>query len=819
MPSIPGSSQPLPDVYTQVTTLSSGVSVPGGVRLGALLGEGSRVQTLVASARGGGKDGLNPTYTSTNGQDGRHFQLSNVPLISNRTILFKNGIPLVGIEDNVDSTTFPSQYDYRVEIDNGKIELQTAALVDQGGAFYMANALNVGTGIISTLTLLDKNAPTESWTIRCTSVIRDGYGAPIDGYAKFIAQGSISGIILDGYGNQIVWQSNNTLTNNTILSFKISEGLTKFREGDKFTIKVKGGALLNGDSLVATYIAESDINDIEFFSDINALTAKHGSPSLTNRLSLGAQLAFANVPPGVFTCQTAPSVPRRTSYQLVDSATGKLTIDDLTFQLPINVTPDFDSKINFFVTDPVTGIETQINPNKTPFYDPTITASPSSFVFGVGFTFAYTVVLENAVVKRGIDGVLTHTTATQATLSSTTVGFDLTDLSGTRTVKIFDASNSANNGTATIVSVSNGIITLNKGGGFITESNIHFEVVDSAASNSQILFTDDLALSLGQSLRATVVDVKDADFFDVGWTTAYEALEKIECDIIVPLPSQTISAIFSEGKQHVLTMSNIENKKERVLFIGAIRGLTPDNVIGITDAAVEDIGVLEGIQGDDVSEILAGNVEDLANYGVQAAYGDTFRVVYFYPDEIVVQIGADRTLVDGFFIAAAAAGFLSGVTNIAIPLTRKTLSGFSILRDKIFRPITLQQIAASGITLLQPVSGGGVVLWGKTTTLSGFVEEQEISIVFIRDRVAKIMRSAFQGFIGGADSSSLQGSLMSRATGILNGMVSQGLITAYRGLSINRDTVDPTQWNINVSVQPTYPTNFIFISISVGVLN
>jgi hypothetical protein len=819
MPSIPGTSAPLPDVYTQITTLSSGVSVPSSGRLAALLGEGSRVETLVASARGGGKDGLNPTYSGTNGQDGRHFQLSFVPLISNRTTLFKNGIPLVGLEDNIDSSSFPSQYDYRVEIDNGEIELQTAALVDQGGSFYMASPLNVGTGGISSLTLIDVNAPTESWTIRCTSVIRDGYGNPIDGYAKFIAQGSISGIVLDGYGNQIVWSSNGVLVNNGILSFKISEGLTALREGDKFTIKVKGGALLNGDSLVATYIAETDINDVEFFSDINALTAKHGSSSLTNRLSLGAQLAFANVPPGVFTCQTAPSIPRRVSYQLVDSATGKTTIDDLTFDLPINVTPDFGSKINFFITDPVTGIETQITPNKTPFYDPTITATPTSFVFGVGFTFSYTVVLENAVIKRGIDGVLTHTTATQATLSSVSVGFDLSDLSGTRTIKMFDAANSLNNVVANIVSVSNGVVTISHSGGFVTESNIHFEVIDSASASSQILFTDDLVLSLGQSLRATVVDVKDADFFDVNWTTAFEALEKIECDIVVPLPSQTITAIFSEGKQHVLTMSNIENKKERVLFIGAIQGLTPDNVIGTTDAAVEDIGILEGIQGDDASEILAGNTEDLANYGVQAAYGDTFRVVYFYPDQIVVQIGADRTLVDGFFIAAAAAGFLSGVTNIAIPLTRKTLSGFTILRDKIFRPITLQQIAASGITLLQPVSGGGIVLWGKTTTLSGFVEEQEISIIFIRDRVAKIMRAAFASFIGGADSSSLQGSLMSRATGVLNSLVNQGLITAYRGLSVVKDSVDPPQWDITVQVQPTYPTNFLFISISVGVLS
>jgi hypothetical protein len=818
MANFPGSQNAIPGVFTQVDTLSRGVSIPNGIRLGALIGEGARIETLISGANGHGNDGVNSTYTSTNGRDGRHFQLSNAPLISNRTTLYKNGIPLVGLEDTIDFSSFDSRYDYRVEIANGHIELQSAALVDQGGSFYTANSINVGDGTISSLELLDVNAPTETWTIRCTSVRRDGYGDPIDGYAKFIAQGSVSGTLLDGYGQSIFWNSDGVVKNNGVLSFAISEGLTTFTTGDRFSIKVKGGALLTGDSLVATYIAETDLNDPNFYTDIDQIKAKHGSPSLTNRLSLGCQLAFANSPPGVWTVQAAPSIPRRTSYILKESADGNSEIDDLTFDLPLNVIPDPDSHINFFVTDPVTGIETQLTPNKTAFYDSTITASPSAFAFGSLYTFSYTVVLEDAVIKEAEDGVLTAVSGNNATLSSASFVFDLSDLNGSRTVQIVNASNSANNGIATIVSVTAGVIKIHKSSGFVTESDIEFKVLDSSITSARVLFTDDLALSLGQTLRATVVDTKDASFFDVGWITAYEALEKIECDIVVPLPSQTISAIFQNGKQHVLSMSNIQNRKERVLFIGAIRGLNPENVIGTEDAAVEDVGVLEGIQGDDVSEVLAGNIEDLADYTVQNAYGDTFRVVYFYPDEIVVQIGADRTLVDGFFVAAAAAGFLSGVPNIAVPLTNKTLSGFTILRDKIYRPIVEQNISAAGITLLKPVTGGGLVIWGKSTTNSGFTEEQEISIVFIRDRIAKSFRTGFKGFIGIAETSSLQGSLMSRAVGILAGFISGGLITAYRDLKIVRDQVDATQWDITVAVQPAYPVNFIFIRTSIGLL-
>lgn len=819
MPNFPGSDNALPGVFTQVTTLSRGVSVPGGVRLAALMGEGSRVETLVASANGGGRDGLNSTGTSVNGQDGRHFRLSNAPVISNRTTLYKNGVPLTGLEDDVDDTSFDSRYDYRIDIETGLIELQQAALVDQGGSYYSASNLNVGDGTITNLTLQDENAPTETWTIRCTSVRRDGYGDPIDGYAKFVVQGSVSGVMLDGYGAPIIWQSDGTLVSNGILQFRINEGSTAFREGDRFVVQVKGGTLSNGDSLTATYIAVADINDPEFFTNFDLLTAKHGSASLSNRLSLGAQLAFANGPPGVWAIQCAPAVPRRVSYILEDGATGDSDADDLEFSLPTGVTPDTDSNINFFVTDPITGVETQLVPNKVAFYDPSITSNPNTFHFGPEYTFSYTVILDDSIQKQGSDGSLVALTSTTATLSSSTVTFDSSDLSATRSVKITNAINSDNNDVFDVVSVSGGVVTISRSSGtFTDETDLDFQVLDSSTTSARILFTDDLALTLGQSLRATVVDTKDADFFDVGWLQAYESLEKIECDIVVPLPSQTISAIFANGKQHVLTMSNIKNRRERVLFIGAISGLDPENVIGTEEAAVEDIGILEGIQGDEVSEILAGAVEDLTNYKVQDAFGDTFRTVYFYPDEIVVQIGADRTLVDGFFISAAAAGFLSGVPNVAIPLTNKTLSGFTILRDKLYRPITLEQLSAAGLTVLQPVIGGGLVLHGKTTTNSGFVEEQEISIVFIRDRIAKTMRQAFRGFIGNAESSTLQGSLVSRAVGILNGFISQGLITDFRDLKVARDATDPTQWNISVAVQPTYPVNYVFIKISVGLL-
>jgi hypothetical protein len=662
---------------------------------------------------------------------------------------------------------------------------------------------------------LDVNAPAETWTVKVTSVLRDSLGDPIDGYARFIASGSISGNVLDGYGNVIVWQSNGVVVSNGILSFAINEGSTTFTEGDKFTIQVSSGVLAVNDSLTANYICELEINEPEFFTDLDSLTKKHGSPSLTNRLSLGAQLAFANGTPGVWAVQAAPAIPRRVSYLLEEEASGGATEDDLTFALPVGVIPDTDTNINFFVTDPVTDVESQLIPNKVAYFDATITANPyAEFINNALYSYSYTVILKDSVVSEDNDGVITAT-LTGATLSSG-VTFTLEDIG--RTLKIY-ASNVANNGTYTIVDVENGEIVVN-GAGMIDETLVNWQVIDPTVHSAQILFTADLAarLATGAILRGTIVDHKDADFFDAGWLSAYEALETLEIDIVVPLPSQTISAIFQNGATHVAKMSNIKMRKERVLFTGAIAGLTPDNVIGTIDAAVDDIGILEGIQGDDAAEILAGSIEDLADYGVQNAYGGTYRVVYFYPDEVVLSINGDNTLVDGFFISAAAAGYLSGVPNIALPLTRKTLTGLTILRDKVYRPIILENLTAAGITVLQPVTGGGKVIRGQTTTNSGYVEEREISIVFIRDSVAKQLRSAFDGFVGQVDSAIFQPALAARARAALTSYIGSGLITEYRDLKIARDTTDPTQWNITVKVQPVYPVNFIYIRVSIGLL-
>jgi hypothetical protein len=81
------------------------------------------------------------------------------------------------------------------------------------------------------------------------------------------------------------------------------------------------------------------------------------------------------------------------------------------------------------------------------------------------------------------------------------------------------------------------------------------------------------------------------------------------------------------------------------------------------------------------------------------------------------------------------------------------------------------------------------------------------------------MRRAYLPYIGRAESPTLKATLFQVAQSMMSTFTQQRLITAFDGLTVKRDPVEPRQWNITVNVQPTYPTNWVWIAINVGRLN
>lgn len=844
MANIPGlPSSVIPQVATRVRTMQRALSIPGGLRVLSIVGEGRREETIISSAVGDGTDGWNPAFTAASDGYGRYFRTSLYPMVENRSILYLNNSELRLLEETVDVSTFSAQYDARLDPTTGKIELQRAALVDLGGAYWKAATTNVGDGYLTTPTLVDTNAPAETWTIRCTSVIRDTYGNPVRRQATFIATGSVSGQLRDAYGQPYTWTTDGygAVKSNGIISFGIFNPTgTIVDVGDRFTIQVSSKVLQKDDELTIKYIAEIDLEDAETFTELSQLFTKHGSPSLENTLSLGAQMAFENGATSVLALQAKPPLPRRTNEIVLPArdavtghggAAGTATADDLIFYITAPGEPDTDTVVHFFVIN-TDGTETQIFPNKVDFYDPTITAALSTYETsgsetnlmaefmnpGIsGYVYSYTVVKDDIIEQASTDGTVTVTGSGTARFYSPSATFTAADVSAVKELD-FQNTTTANEGRWEIASiVDENTVNITRGSGeFANESNVHWQLIGGSGTSQRVMLTTDLALTAGKGLRITYIDTRDYLFFDANWTSALEHLETQDLQILVCLPTQTFSAVQQAARVHVEQMSTTYYKKERVLITGALEGLTWQNVTGLEDAAVEDIGVLEGIQGDSVEEVLAGNIEDLADYDVKTNYGTSFRVLYMYPDSIVRVISGTRTTIPGYFLAPCAAGWFAGQPNIALPLTFKTLVGFTILNSKLYKETILNSLVQSGVCVVQPVTGGGKVIWGKTTTQSGAPEEEEASIVFIRDQLARTFRSVMTNFIGSPEDPTLVASVTVKSIALLNSFVSQGLLTAYKNLSVSRDTVDPRQINIVVEVQPPYIINWIFADVSIG---
>ena len=1067
IPGFSGSAQP--NAFSRDQIRTTGVSIPGGTRVLSIIGEGSREETLVARAVGGGHDGFSPDYSGTANPDGRHFKLSQFPDVLNRTTLLLNGIPLVGTEGLINSTAFDRRFDFRVDSSTGHIELQSAGLVDQGGKFYIRGASNFGDGYLTILEVASPNAPAENWTLRTAGVSRDSYGRPVEGTETFTLTGTVSGQIraasgapivfsvdaagndgyyivnydyiganaisgqsarTDGYfavpdntvalgfrpisvagttnlvyspgggflqaapgdtvtidvtgvpavtytalvtvvhNDQVIetdtpiavttsnisaapytftvsapivlhtssftWQANvvgkdirspfgdfavlgliqeevygapvhtirlkgaltgdvgpgiewQTFQSNGLINFAVLDGLQAFDIGDRFDFVVFSRRLNQNDSLVARYIAEADINSPEFFTQVQDVYTKHGRPSTSNTLSIGAQLAFANGAPGIFCVGAAPGLARRLSSTLLtvtdgvtpgsgfNGSTTNPTVDVLRMPLPAGALPDVDTDVHIFIDhrDAASGAvtETQIFPNKIPFYQATNEGAVNEQSFVNNNHYSYTLVLDHDILQEGQEGSTDKNkpfnfTAPDAQFTATD---KLNALSVGNVIRLIGGAKSDGsrfdsfNDTAILTSgdIASGIVASDGsialritnvlssttvvfgtqpidlttsapfaviGGGTFSGfqnslQSVDWQLIDASQNvvlTASLLFSKDVVtngtIQQGDGVRITYIDTKDADFFDAGWLKAYESLETVDVQMVCPLPTTTISAIFREGVTHVESQSYIQNQHERVLLIGAITGITPDALLGNTEVAVEDIGILEGIQGASAADVLAGNIEDLADYSIVNNFGNTSRVEYFYPDQIVVNVAGQLTALNGFYMAAAAGGWYADNQNLAEPITNKTLAGFTILSSRQFRPTVLNQLAGIGVSVVVPVAGGGRVLWGKTTAASGFPEDEEASIRFIRDRVQRVLRDGMRGLIGMAETTATPAIMITRAQSILRALRNQGLITDFQNLTVARDKVEPRQWNVFARYSPPYPIDFIFIDLEVGVI-
>jgi len=350
-------------------------------------------------------------------------------------------------------------------------------------------------------------------------------------------------------------------------------------------------------------------------------------------------------------------------------------------------------------------------------------------------------------------------------------------------------------------------------------------------TDNTIILSDRAGLRDGEGLEVHFVDRDDAEFVDPEWGEAARALESSDAYWIVPLPDAHYSSVQQTFRAHVESMSSTPNRRERQLLTGAFYTIAPDGrevalrpenlyAGSANPVAIEDIGVLEGVQGDEQWEITAGLIEDIANYGVPENFGTSYRTVYFYPDKIVVNLNGLNTGVPGLYMAAAAGGYLSGQQYIAEPLTWKNLIGFTITRDRTVltgNPTIANRLGAAGITVVHGLAAGGKVLHFKSTIQSGNAFQEEPTSINIADLTAQELRNGLGAqFIGKAQTPDLPHQMLASTKSICQSLLHRKLLNNFDNIQVAQDTTEPRQYNVRVEILPVLPLLWIYIEVQVG---
>ncbi len=737
------------------------------------------------------------------------------------------------------------------------------------------------------------------------------------------------------------------------ISFSLLSGENPFSVGDVLSVTVTSAALSTGDTLVAAYVCESDLNDPEEFFDPVSLYKKHGYPSTTNTLALGAQLSFANGAKSVVALQAKPTSPLRTAEDLLASRASELFVgnggvyytahthggqnlgsddqdqganrshtlmhagdyadamttlhrhnDGTTYINPskdsnalylfLRETP-YQDEMHFFITTAASIVPRQIFLNKVPRTLVTdvismpcsrsfgtecnteaVTANPYFLdstsiyyltVFPTGNTwdvygdpsmtaaFTYPDSIRNTYSNDGLFPIPDATAYDWSTnltskkpcggLFRLRNGYDING-TGTTTTTVDGLPLSAYTDAELAFratcsdsydAVLGTFLKLRYNGGSLDPNDLNIEDAKlymrtqrtdmsyMVWTSGEIILSDRAGLTAGEGISVSFIAVDDAPFVDAEWAEAAAILEAADAYWIVPLPTDHISAVQQTFRAHVEVMSDTPNKKERQLITGAFYGTTdagveipllPQNLYsGSTNQlAIEDVGVLEGIQSGALGE-------DVANYGVPENFGRSYRTMYFYPDKIVVDIAGVNYNMPGFYMAAAAAGFLSSRGYIAEPLTWKHLIGFNIPRDRnllVTNSTIANRLGAAGVVVVQGLAAGGKVLHAKTTIQGGSAFQEEPTAIDVADLIAKEVRDDLGNrFIGKAQTTELPHEILRTVKSNLQGAMFRKLISNFDSIQVTQDSVEPRQFNISFQIAPVLPLLWIYCEVTVGI--
>jgi hypothetical protein len=196
----------------------------------------------------------------------------------------------------------------------------------------------------------------------------------------------------------------------------------------------------------------------------------------------------------------------------------------------------------------------------------------------------------------------------------------------------------------------------------------------------------------------------------------------------------------------------------------------------------------------------------------------TEKLTPVYPEAAVVSIpdafgNEVQYLVDGSFIAVALAGLDSSpATDIATPLTNKTITGF----DRLYRrmdEVTAALVANAGCTTLDQVGNLVRIKMYLTSDLSNALT-RDPRIVEVKHFVQQGMRSNLNQYIGSKNLPSVIPQITATVSSYFSSLKSASLIVDYKGIRVAQNPNEPSTVDVEVFYSPVFPLNWIIVTLN-----
>jgi hypothetical protein len=275
---------------------------------------------------------------------------------------------------------------------------------------------------------------------------------------------------------------------------------------------------------------------------------------------------------------------------------------------------------------------------------------------------------------------------------------------------------------------------------------------------------------------------------DAAYTAAIDVLRApisgtVNADIITPLT--TDPTVFTYLNQHCVFMSSPRQAAERTGVVGVAVGTTPLGVASIAQGLASEL------------------------------------MMVVYPNSFVITVtdtngNSTEQLVDGSFAAAALAGSTCNpAIDVATPITRRAILGFTSL-GQILDPTTANQVAVSGVTIIEQVTTGMRIRQGLTTNLASVITRTP-SVTLTIQYVQQTMRATLDPFIGNKLVNQTVININNMVTGMFGQLIDRQIVQSVSGISVAPSPTDPTIVTVQAIYVPVFPLEYIVATLQIQV--